>query len=207
MSRLSSLGSFFLCVINRLAFFSYRGERKLQNATAYRRMKMRRAHRPFPKGGHNVAPLKCASPSDQRSLPDRRRGITFKTIARAFYGGRRKAVRRQEDRGAGVFLDIFPPQLLAALLGLFALSLLDNFFTLVLIQQNVVVEANPVMAFFLQYGETAFTAVKIALTALAVTIFCLFNNLAPARLSLAAMLVAYSGVVLYELHLLYRYVL
>lgn len=188
-------------------FFSVRGTKIAKFLLRIVELQSEGPDSPSRKAGISVAQLKCAVPSDQRSLPDRRRGITLKTVARAFYGGRRKAARREEDRGAAQFLDVYRPRLLAALLGLFALSLLDNFFTLALIQQDIVVEANPVMAFFLQFGEAAFTGVKIALTILAVTIFCLFNCLAPARLSLAAVLVAYGGVVLYELHLLYRYVL
>jgi hypothetical protein len=90
-------------------------------------------------------------------------------------GGRRRGVRRAEDRRRFIILDRYSPHLFAAIVGILCLSLLDALLTLSLIEHGAT-ETNPVMDFFLKQGSLIFTSVKYLLTSLAVVIFLLVNH-------------------------------
>ena len=122
-------------------------------------------------GGNQKA---AGDPRAQRFGVDRRR----KTIPPLRYlvaGGRRRGVRRAEDRRGVILLDRYSPHLFAAIVGILCLSLLDALLTLSLIEHGAT-EVNPVMDFFLKQGPLIFTGVKYLLTSLAVVIFLLVNH-------------------------------
>jgi len=116
----------------------------------------------------------AGEPRAPRFGVDRRR----KTIPALRYlvaGGRRRGVRRVEDKQRLIILDRYSPHLLKAIVGILFLSLLDAILTLSLIEHGAT-EINPVMAFFLKEGPLIFTGVKYLLTSLAVVIFLLVNH-------------------------------
>lgn len=103
----------------------------------------------------------------------------------------------------------YSARLLFYILFVILLSFLDAFFTLLLLYLGAA-EINPVMAFFLQFGPTAFMAAKYTITAVCVTVMILGatrmgkagNRLADRLfLFLAA---AFGIVIVWELYLLFN---
>ena len=119
-------------------------------------------------------PKAAGDPRAQSFGIDRRRK-TIPSLRYLVAGGRRRGVRRAEDRRRFIILDRYSPRLLAAIIGILCLSLLDALLTLGLIEQGAD-EVNPVMDFFLKQGPLVFTSVKYLLTSLAVVIFLLVNH-------------------------------
>ena len=162
-------------------------------------------------GNETGANRKAAGdPRAQRLGIDRRR----KTIPMLRYlvaGGRRRGVRRVEDRRRFIILDRYSPRLLAAIVGILCLSLLDALLTLGLIEHGAA-EVNPVMDFFLKQGPFVFTSVKYLLTSLAVVIFLLVNhNVLPrTRFRMSSLftfaIAAFAIVVVWEIVLIYMIV-
>ncbi len=111
---------------------------------------------------------------EKRSPPERRRSA-FPALRYVFFGGRRRRVRRVEDRWQIVILDRYPAGLLAIIVGILFLSLMDAFLTLNLIEHGAT-EINPVMNYFLDKGPTVFTVAKYTITSAAVIIFVLVRN-------------------------------
>ena len=111
---------------------------------------------------------------EQRSTSERRRSA-LPALRYLFFGGRRRRVRRAEDRWRIVVLDRYPAGLLVIIIGILFLSLTDAFLTLNLIEHGAT-EINPVMNYFLGKGPTVFTIAKYAITSAAVIIFVLVRN-------------------------------
>ena len=88
-----------------------------------------------------------------------------------------------------------------AVLSLICLSCLDGFLTLSLIESGKVVEANPIMAYFLEYGVLPFILFKYIITALAITVLTLFKNVRITRLSLPFAIKIYFAIIIYEFYL------
>ncbi len=132
---------------------------------------------------------------------DRRRYPT-PTISRyTFYGGQRKTVRRAEDKIEHIFVDLYSSRLLAIVMSLLILSCLDAYLTLSLIGTGRVIEANPVMAFFLDYGFVPFTSIKFMITSTCIVILCMLKNVKITRICLPCAINVYVLVVIYELYL------
>jgi hypothetical protein len=136
-----------------------------------------------------------------RVFQDRRRCPTPIISRFTFYGGRRKTVRRAEDKKDHIYVDLYSTRLLVAVLSLLVLSSLDAYLTLELIGKGHAVEANPLMAMLLDYGTTPFTAIKFTITAFALIILCLFKNVKITRVCLPCAIKMYVCVILYELYL------
>ncbi len=136
-----------------------------------------------------------------RVLSDRRKGPTPIISRYTFSGGRRKKIRRGEDKKKHIFVDLYSTRLLVAVLALLCLSCLDACLTLELIERGSVVELNPVMAFFLDYGVYPFSLMKFGLTALSLVVLCLFKNVNITRIGLPIAVKIYLVVVFYELYL------
>jgi len=143
----------------------------------------------------------------QRFGEDRRRK-TIPSLRYLVAGGRRRGVRRVEDKQRIIILDRYSPHLLAAIVGILCLSLLDALLTLSLIEHGAD-EVNPVMAYFLEQGPLIFTSVKYLLTSLAVVIFLLVNhNVLPrARFRMSNLftfaIASFGIVVVWEIMLIY----
>ncbi|NOZ67845.1 MAG: hypothetical protein GXP46_01025 [Deferribacteres bacterium] len=139
--------------------------------------------------------------TEKRDTPDRRKSPTPIISRYTFFGGRRRTVRREEDKNRYLFVDIYSTGLLVYVLTLLCLSILDAYLTLVLIEKGKVIEANPVMAGVLGYGIMHFTIVKFVITAAALIILTVLKNLRLTRLSLPFALYLYIAVIVYEIYL------
>jgi hypothetical protein len=113
--------------------------------------------------------------SDKRSGLDRRKQ-KIPRLKYLLFGGQRKMIRRSEDKQQMIILDNYSPKLLTFVLIILALSLADGFFTLHVTGHGAI-EANPVMAYFLDLSPWAFMSVKYFLTCLSVICFLILNNL------------------------------
>jgi len=107
---------------------------------------------------------------ERRSGKDRRQK-GFKGI---FYYRRRRFVRRASDRRKIVLLDKYNGSVLGLMGVVLLLSLIDAWFTLILIDRGAV-ELNPVMDFYLKLGPAIFVWVKYMLTAVSVSLIVVFN--------------------------------
>ncbi|MBC8412761.1 hypothetical protein H8E50_03705 [bacterium] len=141
-------------------------------------------------------------PDSQREFHDRRINPTPIISRYTFWGGRRKTVRRGEDKRKHVFVDIYSSRLLAAIIIIMCLSCADAFFTLMLIGDGKVVEANPIMAYVLEYGIMTFTLTKFFITASALIILCLFKNVRITRIWFPIAIKIYILVIAYEFYLM-----
>ena len=89
------------------------------------------------------------------------------------------------------------------------LSMLDAFFTLLLIN-NGAVEVNPLMAFYLEVGPDVFLIVKYLLTCLSLFILLMFSHRVAQSLKMESVklfsfiIAAFTGVVVWQLYLISR---
>jgi hypothetical protein len=146
----------------------------------------------------------------ERRLRRERRGLRAQLTG--FKLGRRRKLRRTEDRRKMVLLDQYPRHLLAATVTILMLSLSDAFLTLVLISHGAI-ELNPIMDYLLKAGPIYFVVVKYGLTAGAVTIVLLFHyypfrglNM-PVRSLLSVFTLIFAMVMAWQIYLLIRFVL
>jgi hypothetical protein len=117
----------------------------------------------------------CPDFENKRSGLDRRKR-KIPQLKYLLFGGQRKRIRRSEDKQQMIILDNYSPRLLTFVLIILTLSLADGFFTLHVTGHGAV-EANPVMAYFLDLSPWAFMSVKYLLTCLSVICFLILNNL------------------------------
>lgn len=139
---------------------------------------------------------------DRRVGPDRRRRPTPLLSRYTFQGSRRGTVRRKEDRGRHIFVDCYGERLWVALMVFLMLAVLDAILTLVLIENGIATEANPIMAYYLEIGNMTFFGVKIFFTAFALVTFCLCKNKPYVKVVMLVLTATYLTVVVYELSLL-----
>ena len=103
------------------------------------------------------------------SLPSRRirqgdRRTWYNISWRQFFlGGRRAALRREEDKRRFNLIDRYQSRLMLSIVLLLCLSVSDGFLTLYLID-NDMYELNPFMAYLLRWGPFAFITGKFLLT-------------------------------------------
>ena len=139
--------------------------------------------------------------TQNRLYSDRRKTPTPIFNRYLLWGGRRRLVRRSEDKKKHLFVDLYSARLLIAVVLLMCLSSLDAFLTLELIHRGKVVEANPVMAYFLNIGILPFTGIKFLITAASLIVLCVFKNVTVTRISLPLAIKVYMAVVAYECYL------
>ena len=126
--------------------------------------------------------------------------------------GRRRQVRRQSDRTKLYPLDYYSPKLFYMLVAVLFLSIVDALLTLWLID-NGAVEANPVMAYYLNLGPGVFMAAKYFITAAAVVLVVMLNYvfIRLFRFRVGQLLNVFAGcffmVVVWELILIVRIVI
>jgi hypothetical protein len=136
-----------------------------------------------------------------REYSDRRQTPTPVFSRYSLSGGRRRLVRRSEDKKKHLFVDLYSARLLIAIVLLMCLSSLDAYLTLELIERGKVIEANPIMAYFLNIGIMPFTTIKFVVTAMALIVLCVFKNVPVTRISLPVAIKIYMGVIAYECYL------
>lgn len=149
--------------------------------------------------------ISCACQSEntnQRNTADRRCQPTPILSRYTFRGGRRRTIRRDNDRGRHIFVDLYSTRLLLIVLVLLVMSCTDAILTIALIYRGIAVEANPLMASALSYGILPFTVIKFSITAFALLVLCVFKNVRITRFSLPIAVKIYFGIIIYELYLL-----
>jgi len=148
----------------------------------------------------NSSPL--GSPHERRGRGDRRRRLW-----RAFWYGSLNPRRRSDPRRDGEhrfqWLDWHSPHLLAVAIGIALLSVLDAFLTMGLLQGGAR-EANPIMATLIYRSIGAFAALKMIMTGGGVVLMVFlaryrFMRVLPVAWVLYGVLIAYSGLIGYEL--------
>ena len=142
-----------------------------------------------------------AMTKDNRNNSDRRKTPTPIISRYTLYGGRRKIIQRDYDKGKHLFVDLYSTRLFIAVLALLLLSVFDAYMTLTLINKGSVFEANPFMAYFLDYGIFHFTVAKLIMTISSICILCLFKNVRLTRIGLPVAINIYILIVVYEFFL------
>lgn len=149
-------------------------------------------------------------PVERRSQPDRR--SPWARLSGMFKYGRRRRLRRIEDRRKFVLLDHYPKALLVAAATILMLSLGDAFLTIILIEHGAV-ELNPIMDHLLKAGTLYFIMFKYGFTAASVSIVLLLNHYPlsglniPVRSFLSVFTVLFSAVIAWQLYLITRFVM
>lgn len=131
--------------------------------------------------------------------PDRRRNPTQRFSRFAVRGGRRRSVRRSEER-EGSFVDLYGARLWAVVLWVTLMNLGDTFFTLVHLQSGGI-ELNPVAKALLGTGREGFVFTKALLIGLALCVLAVHKNFFLARVGLWISAGTYTLLVIYHLSL------
>lgn len=116
------------------------------------------------------------SVSTRRGSADRRARPT-RAFSLFLFRGRRRRARRASDARGGYYVDHLGSKAVAAGVALLLLTLLDGVFTLRLLDGGAT-EANPVMAYSLSLGVSAFLIVKYLLTVPSVGVLLIHKNFA-----------------------------
>jgi hypothetical protein len=140
--------------------------------------------------------------TDRRIFPDRRKRPTPFISRYTFIGGQRRAVRRKKDLKKDYFVDVYSTKLFVAVLSLLILSLFDSCFTLTLIKENIAIEANPIMASYLNFGDISFLIGKFIITTVSVIILCICKNFPFTKVFLVSAIIIYMAIVMYELSII-----
>ncbi len=139
-------------------------------------------------------------PPRRRTLPDRRRSPT-RILSRYTVHGRRKQVRREEDKRRHLYVDQYSARFFILLMAILLLGVADAFLTLHHVHVNDAEELNPIMDFFLGMSPRVFFNVKYILTALCLTVLCLHKNLPIVKYLLGVVFVIYFIIVLNHIYL------
>jgi len=111
---------------------------------------------------------------DRRSEKDRR-SQDVPDIKSLFIYGRRKKIRRKDDKYKIFYFDQYSSRIFVAIVLILFLSIIDAFLTLFLIDCGAS-EINPIMAYFLNFGPFTFMGVKYFLTCYSIIVLLIFNN-------------------------------
>ena len=111
---------------------------------------------------------------DRRSGKDRRCN-KIPGIKSLFIYGRRKKIRRQNDKYKITYFDQYSSALFVVIISILFLNIIDALLTLLLIDQGAT-EINPIMAYFLNFGPLTFISVKYFLISFSIIVLLIFNN-------------------------------
>ncbi len=157
-----------------------------------------------------------ASSNDTRTVsPDKREGQDRRAkqtspFSLASLRGRRKIIRREEDRSVHYYVDLygFDEGLIFILILLFSVA--DGFLTMVLVDSCRITELNYVMSYTMQLGPGPFVLVKYLLTAAGLLFLLIHKNylcfLGRVRVKAIMVILAlmYSALITYELFLFHQ---
>jgi hypothetical protein len=130
-----------------------------------------------------------------RSGKDRRTKSSF-NIRLFLFGGKRAKIRRQADTNRIFYVDQFSTGLFFTIVTIIFLSVIDALLTLHLLKHGGQ-EANPVMAYFLQFGPYTFFIFKYLLTVIPTICLLMFRNIVVRVLRISARWVLYVMAVFY----------
>jgi K+-sensing histidine kinase KdpD len=111
---------------------------------------------------------------DKRSGKDRRSN-KIPGIKSLFVYGRRKKIRRQDDKYRIAYFDQYSSALFVVIISILFLNIIDALLTLFLIDHGAT-EINPIMAYFLNFGPLTFMSVKYFLVSFSIIVLLIFNN-------------------------------
>ena len=111
---------------------------------------------------------------DRRSGKDRRSN-KIPGIKSLFIYGRRKKIRRQDDKYKISYFDQYSSALFVAIISILFLNIIDALLTLFLIDRGAT-EINPIMAYFLNFCPLTFMSVKYFFISYSVVVLLIFNN-------------------------------
>ncbi len=148
-----------------------------------------------------AAPLDGAATIAPRQ-GDRRRVPTPMLSRYTFLGGRRRTVRRENERD-GAFVDVHGPRILVLVIAIVALNLLDAWFTLLFLSHGGR-ELNPVVQSVLDLDSHPwpFLLFKTLGIGCACAFLTVTKNFRPARIGLWVVFVGYSVLLGWHLYLL-----
>jgi len=148
---------------------------------------------------------------EKRAFPNfDRRSNRRKAAVHSFYRRRRSQIRRETDDTSRVYVDTHEAKIGYLALALMGLSIVDAFFTTVLLQ-NGSQELNPLLAYLIELDATLFLAIKFFITGASIVFFILHKhhklfNLINCYQLLVLSVTVYSILVGYEL-LMVRHIL
>jgi hypothetical protein len=138
--------------------------------------------------------------SEERKKQDRRRRPT-QPFSRYTFWGRRKDMRRKEDREKGGYVDRYHPRLLFLILLIVGLNILDSLFTLMILECGGH-ELNPIVqSAIAMYGDH-FWIWKFGIVSVNVTVLCLCSKFRYVEKILLGICLVYLTVVLYQVLLM-----
>jgi hypothetical protein len=152
-------------------------------------------------------PVNNMNGMERRSGIDRREKTT-PLFCKYWLKGKRSLPRRQEDRQFPQMVDRYNTKLLAVILFILSLSILDAFFTLVLLDKGAK-EMNPFMAYYLDISPTVFFWIKYLLTCASVLLvlfikdFYIFKTKLKARILFFLLPIPFVLVIPWQLGLIY----
>lgn len=144
---------------------------------------------------------------ERRSGFDRRKK-SRPLFCKYWFKGKRSSPRRQEDRQIPQMVDRYNSKLLAVILFILSLSILDAFFTLILLDKGAK-EMNPFMAYYLNISPTVFFWIKYMLTCASVLLvlfikdFYIFKTRLKARILFFLLPIPFVLVIPWQLGLMY----
>ena len=129
--------------------------------------------------------------------PDRRQRATPMISRYTFFGGRRKAGRRDGEK-ENIYVDVYSPRLVLLLLFFFALTVVDSVSTLIYLGKGGE-ELNPVAQWMIDQGGMFFVVVKGLLSGLCLLFVMLHKTFRPARYALGVGFAFYFALGAYHL--------
>ena len=145
---------------------------------------------------------------ERRSKADRRTRSSFNRHSLLFRG-RRKTIRRHEDKSRFFYADLYSLSHFIPIVLILFFSVADTILTIVLTNHGAD-EINPIMAYYLDLGPYIFFSVKYSLTSAGLIILLMFRNifLKPLQTNAGSLfyffLAVFIGVVSWQFFMIYR---
>jgi hypothetical protein len=143
--------------------------------------------------------------NQNRETPERRKR-QIPHLKYLIFSGRRKTIRRDEDKGKFIVLDDHGLGIFALAIIILAFSALDGLFTLYLISSGAR-EINPLMSYLIDFNPRFYLAVKCIVTTVGIIILIVLRNykskLFGIRISkmLITGAIVFFGIVSYQLYM------
>jgi hypothetical protein len=139
---------------------------------------------------------------ERRILKDRRKKPT-PGLSRYTFFGRRKVIRRAEERKKGGYVDRYSTVSFVFLVLLLSLNILDSFFTILILDMKGW-ELNPIVQSVMDIDGDRFWIWKFGIVSISLILLCLHSGFRYVKGTLVALTGIYFLVVLYQLLLLLR---
>ncbi len=138
--------------------------------------------------------------SERGNFSDRRKRPT-PILSRYIFWGRRKILRREEDRKMGGYVDRYSPTLLFLLLSIVGLNVLDSLFTMMILDYGGW-EANPIVRSAIEVYGDHFWIWKFSIVSLNVILLCLHSKFKYVKKAILGICLVYLATVLYQIRLM-----